>query len=92
MCIKYFSVLGKTHECWKLCAISLLRECDDLLQNMANNLLPSCINGKYMHMYEYIDTVYHDTVLHEYQSIKNGYIRRSVLCEILVYLNLWLEV
>ena len=37
-----------THECWKLSAIDLLRQCDNLLGNMASNLKPSPIKRMYV--------------------------------------------
>ena len=41
----------KAHECWKLPAIELLRQCDDLLENMASNLKPSPIKSMYAYIF-----------------------------------------
>ena len=50
VCSQYGHV-PKTHECWKLSAIELLRQCDNLLENMASNLKPSPIKSMYAYIY-----------------------------------------
>ena len=50
VCSQY-GYVPKTHECWKLSAIELLRQCDNLLENMASNLKPSPIKSMYAYIY-----------------------------------------
>ena len=53
VCSQYGHV-PKAHECWKLPAIELLRQCDDLLENMASNLKPSPIKCTYACIFIYL--------------------------------------